>query len=143
MFTFESFIHSIPNRSTVFPFYSVGSFCLHCQQIHNISTFFDLHIVLLGLHCELRRQVAIFLLLTTVILDSSSFLRNQEFMTYRRRLSITHEYYFFLRFLSCPLFFDVGGIPFIFFALYSGELNTQESVILWYNYLETPQPCYG
>ena len=37
---------------------------------------------------------------------------------------------FFLRFLNCRHFFDVGGIPLIFCALYSRELNIRESVIL-------------
>ena len=36
----------------------------------------------------------------------------------------------FLRFLNCRRFFDVGGIPLIFCALYSRECNIRESVIL-------------
>ena len=36
----------------------------------------------------------------------------------------------FLRFLNGRCFFDVGGIPLIFCALYSKERNIGESVIL-------------
>ena len=36
----------------------------------------------------------------------------------------------FLCFLKCRHFFDVGGIPLIFCALYSRERNIRESVIL-------------